>query len=222
MTHWWNKLVGNDEGDEAARPKEESAALLALRAAAERGEAGAQTSLGDMYYNGESVVQDYAAAAKWYRLAAEQGQVAARFQLGNMYRVGLGVLQSQAEAARWLKLAAEQGDPAAQALLGKIAAPELGGSREFNEGIKQMRAAAEHGQPGAQLILAAMHETGNGVAQDPDAALAWVELALAQLAPGPLREAGLRQQARLMSLLTPADQARARQMKTQLRHVADD
>ena len=35
--------------------------------AAEEGDAGAQCSLGDMYYKGEGVDQDHAEAAHWYR-----------------------------------------------------------------------------------------------------------------------------------------------------------
>ena len=174
-----------------------------MYAAAEQGAAEAQARLGDMYYNGEDVPQDYTVAAEWYRRAAEQGQAAAQFQLGNMHRVGLGVLQSQAEAARWLKRAAEQGDAAAQALLEKIAPPDSAGFQEFNEAVKHLGAAAEQGQAGAQLILGAMHETGNGLARDPVAALAWVERALDQLESGPLREAGLRQKDRLTGLLKP-------------------
>ena len=45
----------------------------ALRAKAEQGDAEAQLNLGNGYYHGEGVPQDYAEAAKWNRLAAEQG-----------------------------------------------------------------------------------------------------------------------------------------------------
>jgi len=206
---WDNLKRALQKRDEQA-PDQEPEAVVACRRAAEQGEAGAQACLGDMYYNGEDVPQDYAVAAEWYRRAAEQGQAAAQFQLGNMQRVGLGVLQSQAEADRWLKRAAEQGDAAAQALLEKLSTSDSAGSQEFNEAVRHLRAAAEQGQAGAQLLLGAMHETGNGVTRDPVAALAWVERALARLAPGPLRDAGLRQQLRLAGLLTAEDQARAR------------
>jgi len=40
---------------------------------AERGDAEAQDILGNMYYNGQGVPQDYKEAARWYRKAAEQG-----------------------------------------------------------------------------------------------------------------------------------------------------
>lgn len=44
-----------------------------LKAKAEQGLAEAQNKLGDCYYNGEGLAQDYIEAVKWYRKAAEQG-----------------------------------------------------------------------------------------------------------------------------------------------------
>ncbi len=205
----WDKLKRGLQTRAAEEPDQEPEAVRALRAAAARGEAAAQARLGDLYYNGEDVPQDYTAAAEWYRRAADRGSAAAQFQLGNMHRVGLGVLQSPTEADRWLRRAAAQGDAAAQALLAKLSAPASAGSREFDEAGRHLCAAAEQGHAGAQLILGALHETGNGVPRDPAAALAWVELALAQMPPGPLRDAGLRQQSRLTGSLTPEEQARA-------------
>jgi TPR repeat protein len=43
------------------------------RAAAEQGNARAQTNLGDMYANGRGVPQDYILAHMWFNLAAAQG-----------------------------------------------------------------------------------------------------------------------------------------------------
>jgi hypothetical protein len=81
----------------------------ALRAKAEQGDAEAQLNLGNGYYHGEGVPQDYAEAAKWNRLAAEQGHASAQYHLGFMYDNGQGVPQDYAEAVKWYRLAAEQG-----------------------------------------------------------------------------------------------------------------
>jgi len=218
MSKFWNKVqraLGEDVQDE---PVPEPEAVMALRRSAEQGDASAQVRLGDMYYNGEEVSQDYAAAAEWYRRSAEQGNAAAQFQLGNMYRVGLGVPQGQAEAQQWLKRTAAQGDAAAQALLGKLAGQEKPVSLDFGEAVKRLQSAAEQGAAGARLLLGSMCETGNGVARDPVMALAWIELALDTLAPGPMRDAGLRRQSRLTAALPPDDQARARQLAADRRN----
>ncbi len=73
----------------------------------------AQFYLGDMYYNGHGVPQDYSEAVKWYRMAAEQGNADAQSALGVMYQDGRGVPRDFVEAARWYDKAAEQGDESA-------------------------------------------------------------------------------------------------------------
>ncbi len=80
------------------------------RAAADRGHANAQGSLGIMYQNGWGVTQNDAEALRWYRLAADQGNATAQRWLGSMYENGRGVTQSLDEAARWYRLAADQGN----------------------------------------------------------------------------------------------------------------
>jgi len=59
--------------------------------------------------NGEGVVQDYAAAVKWYTLAAEQGDAEAQNNLAIMYNNGEGVLQDYALAHMWANIAAANG-----------------------------------------------------------------------------------------------------------------
>lgn len=75
------------------------------RPLAERGDPSAQYSLGLLYYRGEGVLPDLAAAAKWYRRAADQGDPDAQLNLGLMYARGQGVRQSDLEAYKWFTLA---------------------------------------------------------------------------------------------------------------------
>ena len=53
-------------------------AVRLYRLAAEQGLADAQHNLGDMYYNGEGVPEDYVLAYMWYNLAAAQGNETAQ------------------------------------------------------------------------------------------------------------------------------------------------
>jgi TPR repeat protein len=76
---------------------------------AEMGSAYFQNELGNMYYLGEEVPQNYVEAVKWFRLAAEQGLAGAQFNLALMYGNGEGVPQNYVEAVKWYRLAAEQG-----------------------------------------------------------------------------------------------------------------
>jgi TPR repeat protein len=217
MNRFSTKLRRLFKDDEEEAADKEPEVVIACRQAAEKGDAAAQARLGDMYYSGEDIPQDYALAAEWYRKAAEQGHAAAQFQLGNMCRIGLGVLQSNSDAIMWLRKAGDQGDAASQALLGTLVDRAPAWSSDFIEVVTRLHGIAEKGQAGAQLLLGSMYATGNGVNRDPVTALAWVELALEQLEPGPLREAGLHQQSLLAAALSPEDQARARQRMAELR-----
>ena len=83
---------------------------------AQDGDVDAQYSVGDAYYYGEGVEQDYAEAVKWYRLAAEQGNANAQYSLGYAYYNSEGVEQDFAETVKWWQMAAEQGHKVAERL----------------------------------------------------------------------------------------------------------
>lgn len=86
--------------------------------AAERGDADAQYLLGQSYYLGVGIEQDYEKAVYWFKQAAEQGNVEAQYLLGICYVDGSGVPQDYEEAVKWLTFAAEQNHAYAQAGLG--------------------------------------------------------------------------------------------------------
>ena len=115
-----------DKGWEAYFRGDYAAALKEWRPLAEQGDASAQTSLGNMYSNGQGVIKDYKEAVRLYRLAAEQGNAGAQTNLGYMYSEGLGVIKDHKEAVRWYRLAAEQGIARAQSLLGLMYADGRG------------------------------------------------------------------------------------------------
>ena len=95
---------------------EDSNGTVAQRA--EWNDAYAQIALGQMYYDGDGVLQDRKEAAKWWRKAAQQGYADAQYNLGVMYYKGEGVIQDFKEAVKWNRKAAEQGYADAQNNLG--------------------------------------------------------------------------------------------------------
>ena len=101
------------------------------KTAAEQGLAVAQFILGNMYYDGDGVTQDYAEAARWWRDAAEQGLANAQINLGYMYENGEGVIQDYTEAAKWYRAAAEQAHAVAQYNLGVIYAKGEGVIQDY-------------------------------------------------------------------------------------------
>src|SRR5688500_7405921 len=73
-------------------------ALGIWQAAAESGDAEAQTVVGEIYEKGLGTAPDYARAASWYRKAADQGHARAQFNLGTLYEQGLGVEKDALQA----------------------------------------------------------------------------------------------------------------------------
>ena len=120
-------------------------AMKTLQAAAARGDAAAQNKLGNAYYDGKGVPQDYAAAVKYFRLAAEQGLAEAQFNLGFAYVKGNGVPLNYAEAIKWVGMAAEQGNADAQYNLGYAYEKGLGVPQNVLEAYKWFNLAAAQG-----------------------------------------------------------------------------
>ena len=81
---------------------------------AELGDTVAQLNLGNSYYTGEGVPQNYNEAAKWYRIAAKKGNPVAQNNLGMMYSIGIGVPKRFIRAYVWSSVAAAQGNDQAK------------------------------------------------------------------------------------------------------------
>ncbi len=107
-------LQEDDETSDSDQPTKE---VKWYRAAAEQGDAEAQSNLGVCYKNGWGVNEDMAEAVKWFRAGAEQGYVQAQYSLGVCYENGWGVSKDIAEAVKWYRAAAEQGNEAAKKAL---------------------------------------------------------------------------------------------------------
>ena len=91
-----------------------SAAVPALRAAAEAGHPEAQYNLGWALIEGAGTEADPVEANKWLRRAAEQGNADAQFKLAYSYVVGRGTEKDEREGFRWIERAAENGDHESQ------------------------------------------------------------------------------------------------------------
>jgi len=94
-------MAGDLENGVAAYNRLDSAtAWRLLQPLADRGDAGAQALVGNMYARGLGVTYDGAEAVRWWRKAAEQGDANAQEELGVAYFWGDGVDQDHSEAAR--------------------------------------------------------------------------------------------------------------------------
>ncbi|MEM1230758.1 MAG: caspase family protein [Pseudomonadota bacterium] len=82
-----------------------ASALRVWMAAAEAGDANAQTNVGEIFEKGLGTTPNYEAALIWYRKAAAQGDTRAQFNLGTLYEQGLGVPQDPLTALNWYRQA---------------------------------------------------------------------------------------------------------------------
>jgi uncharacterized protein len=94
--------------------------VFRYRRAAEQNVAKAQLFLGNLYYNGTGVAQNFGEAMKWYEEAAAQGHPDAEAALAAMYRHGEGVRQNFKEARIWAQRAAAKANASALHLLGQM------------------------------------------------------------------------------------------------------
>lgn len=96
------------------------AAYATLIQRARAGDAGAQNSIGNMYYLGLGVEKDYRQAAEWYLRAALNGNIAARVNSGHLYNQGLGVKKDFLRAYAWFVHARKAGSDTADNYLKEI------------------------------------------------------------------------------------------------------
>lgn len=73
--------------------------------------------LGNLYYTGLGVSQDFSRAAELYQEAAMLGNASAQYNLGLIYHNGLGIPTDKVTAAAWFLLADSGGISAADAYL---------------------------------------------------------------------------------------------------------
>ena len=166
--------------NEALVRGEFAAAAREFKALAEAGDAGAQASLGYLYYAGEGVPQDYERAVFWYGKAAVQGNRDAQYNLAVAYAFGEGVAQDLAEAALWYRRAAQQGHTLAQYSLGLSYASGEGVAQDAAEAARWFRAAGGQGYAPAQRQLAHLYNSGAGVPRDYAEAARWYQAAAEQ------------------------------------------
>ena len=104
---------GEDKGLNAYNNGYYATAIKEWTPLAEQGNPFAQYNLGQMFRNGQGVLQDDKAAVKWYTLAAEQGDADAQHNIGIAYSQGKGVLQDYVFAHMWINIAAANGNDGA-------------------------------------------------------------------------------------------------------------
>ena len=109
--------------------------------------------LGEKYYEGDGVEQDFAISLKYFILAADAGDFDAQFSVGLMYGAGEGTKADLEKSFMYHKLAADNGHMYAQFEVGQCYKNGWGCSENINEAIKYFELSAKQGYIDAKTSL---------------------------------------------------------------------
>ncbi|HTV79563.1 MAG TPA: tetratricopeptide repeat protein [Steroidobacteraceae bacterium] len=156
-------------------------AMDLARPLADRGNAKAQSLVGQMYEQGFGTVRDPDRASRWYRKAAVQGDTAAELALGSLYLIGKAVPKDVPEGVRWIEKAAEGGNVQAMTSLAFL---YRGGGPVAPDALQEWRwalKAARKGDATSRYTVCSVYLAGQlGQPQNPSQAYRWCRLAAAQ------------------------------------------
>ena len=153
------------------------AALRWLEAAAGQNHADAMTLVAYAYEFGLGTAVNPAVAARWWRRLAEQGDADALHRLGTI-SLNSGL---KPQAAHWFRRAAERGDALALRYLRDLAAEGVAEAAiDPAVELRILETAAGAGDSVALEALGLRYAEGDGVARDPDRAIAHLRRAAAE------------------------------------------
>jgi len=139
--------------------------------------------LGNIYYNGKVVAQDYSTAVEYYTKAANKGYALSQFYLGHCYELGTGVEKDIDLAMVWYKKASERGNARAQNYLGNLYYIRYCDNNNMDDATQSFyweKLAAEQDVPEAQYMMGLLYSIGVGIPQDYCVALKYFKLAAEQ------------------------------------------
>jgi len=166
----------------------------------------ALNQLGDLYYSGRGVSQDYVQARQWYQKAADAGSANAMYQLGELYQYGQGVARDYAQAHRWYHKAVDAGNADGMNGLGRLYENGRGVARDYIQARQSYQKAIDAGNVQGMVNLGTLYE--GGAAQDYAQAREWYKKAADSGNTNGMYHLGLLYQ---FGLSVPRDYAQARQ-----------
>lgn len=141
---------------------------------AHRGDPVAQFNVGQLYFTGKDVPQDYHEARFWFEKAANQGLPAAQSRLAIFYQDGLGTPKNPALARKYFEAAAEAGDTEAQINLAKFLLRQEINAANMEQARYWLDKAAEKNSEEAEAIRACFSGNGKSIIIDRARLRAWL------------------------------------------------
>jgi len=148
--------------------------------AAKSGSVEAQNQLGDAYYDGMGIEQDYAKAFEWYLRAAVQGHGKAQYSIAYAYANGIGTQKNIEEAIKWYGKSADQGVALAQYVLAKLLVAGQYIKQDLTKGLDLLHKASNQGLDHAQYDLGTIYLEGKIAVPDEGMGISLLTLAADQ------------------------------------------
>ncbi len=143
---------------------------------AESGDAEASYQLGDIYYRGDVVEQDYAKAIAYYEKAAELKNDNAIFRLGRIYYIGRIVEQNYSKALTYFLESAKNGNSEAQEAVAQMYFDGTGVEQNYYKAFDYYFRAAAKDNHTAQFSIGYMLAEGIGVEKNLALAEKYLEI----------------------------------------------
>ncbi|MGX8221503.1 tetratricopeptide repeat protein (plasmid) [Psychrobacter celer] len=138
--------------------------VVAMEKLANEGSELAQRIMGDLYIDGNQVLnveKDLVKSFRWYEKAAKQGLVSAQNNIAYMYSEGLGVRQDYNKAGEWYRKAASSNHGGAQIGLGIMYANGEGVRQDYKIAKEWFGKACDNGEQIGCNNYRILNEQGN-------------------------------------------------------------
>ncbi len=185
-------------------------AVAVLRQRAERGDAEADSALGDRYGTGDGVPKSRVEATKWVIKAGRDGDAKYFGLIAVLYYRGdpaCNVFTNHAEAERWFEKSAQAGNIHAEPRVGDFYRDGDGVPQNYALAVEWYRKAANHFESTGVTDLGEMYEKGRGVPRDYVEAYKWYDISFKAGS-----YAGMQNRERLAGSMTPSQIAQAEKM----------
>jgi len=177
-----DRLIALDDADATCDESQQRypAAIAAIEAQANAGNATAQFHMGKVLDRGIGGAIDIGRAVAWYRLAILQNEPRSHINLGLLLLEGNATPEDHAEARRLYARAAEVGEGSGLFNLGRLAAlgeGESGGRRDPVRALELFHQAWAAGDAAAAWWIGYQLRSGEGMRQDKALGMEWIEKA---------------------------------------------
>lgn len=135
----------------------------------------ALTELGNMYYSGTGVQQDYTKALELYEKGSSLGQSVSMYNCAWIYENGYGVEQDYAKAVEMYQMSAEFGCVDAYNALGWLYQNGYGVEQDYTKAFEYYKLCADSGIASGMTNVGWFYENGMGVEQDYEKALEYYD-----------------------------------------------